>query len=67
MGATEDEDIGDFELTTLDDNGHGRNDIELRDGNSFPGWISSLDEFRYETFNIRNKSMLVLAFWCAFI
>lgn len=25
---------------------------------SFPSWIASLDEFRYEAFNIRDKGLL---------
>ncbi|OTF82480.1 hypothetical protein BLA29_012908, partial [Euroglyphus maynei] len=49
----DDEEIYDLELSNnqiLD----GENG-ELFHGAAYPSWISSLDEFRYESFNIRDK------------
>lgn len=36
----------------------GSENGELFHDTAFPSWISTLDEFRYESFNIRDKSIV---------
>lgn len=59
-GDGEDEDVCDLELANYSDKSLG--DASGGGLNNFPSWIASLDEFKYETFNIKEKSEFALSF-----